>query len=95
MSGGSSAAASRTGPSGGRPKPRPTRAGGGGGRAGGRGGGPRTRWFAVALLVLGVLVGLPLAHALVGEIVALLVAAMILGFLFGRWTGPATKGKGR
>ena len=31
-------------------------------------------------------IGLPLAHAMFGEIVALLGGAMLLGFLLGRWT---------
>jgi hypothetical protein len=44
------------------------------------------RWWKVALLVLLVTVGLPLAHALFGEVVALLGSAMLLGFLLGRWT---------
>ncbi len=46
------------------------------------------RWIRVALLVLAVLVGLPLAHALFGEVVALLGSTMLLGFLVGRWTAP-------
>jgi hypothetical protein len=41
----------------------------------------------VALLVLGAVVGLPLAHALAGDVMALLLAALLLGFLVGRWTG--------
>jgi hypothetical protein len=40
----------------------------------------------VALLVALVTLGLPLAHALFGEIVAMLGGAMLLGFLVGRWT---------
>jgi hypothetical protein len=50
------------------------------------GAGAFARWWKVALLVLLVTVGLPLAHAMFGEIVALLGGAMILGFLLGRWT---------
>lgn len=46
------------------------------------------RWLRVTLLVAGVLVGLPLAHALFGEVVALLGGAVLLGFLLGRWTSP-------
>ena len=46
------------------------------------------RWARVALLVVGVVVGLPLAHAMFGEIVALLGGAATLGFLVGRWTAP-------
>ncbi|WP_237215399.1 hypothetical protein [Falsiroseomonas oryziterrae] len=44
------------------------------------------RWWKVALLVVLVTVGLPLAHAMFGEVVAMLGGAMILGFLLGRWT---------
>lgn len=46
------------------------------------------RWWKVALLVLLVLLGLPLAHALFGEVVALLGGATLFGFLLGRWTAP-------
>ncbi len=48
----------------------------------------RARWLRVALLVAAVLIGLPLAHALFGEVIALLGGAMLLGFLIGRWTAP-------
>jgi hypothetical protein len=44
------------------------------------------RWWKVALLVALATLGLPLAHALFGEVVALLGLAMLLGFLLGRWT---------
>lgn len=44
------------------------------------------RWWKVALLVALVTIGLPLAHALFGEVVALLGGAVLLGFLLGRWT---------
>ncbi len=44
------------------------------------------RWWKVALLVTLAMIGLPLAHAMFGEIVALLGGAMLLGFLLGRWT---------
>jgi hypothetical protein len=50
------------------------------------GAGALARWWKVALLVVLVTIGLPLAHAMFGEIVALLGGAMILGFLLGRWT---------
>ncbi len=46
------------------------------------------RWARVLLLVLAVVVGLPLAHAVLGEVAALLGGAVILGFLVGRWTAP-------
>ncbi len=57
-------------------------------------GGPRPplpagfRWARVALLVAAVVVGLPLAHAMFGEVAALLGGAVVLGFLVGRWTAP-------
>jgi hypothetical protein len=44
------------------------------------------RWRWVAVLVLAGVLGLPLAHALFGEVVALLGATLLLGFLLGRWT---------
>ena len=46
------------------------------------------RWTRVALLVAAVVVGLPLAHAMFGEVTALLGGATLLGFLVGRWTAP-------
>ncbi len=46
------------------------------------------RWWKVALLVLLVVIGLPLAHGLFGEVVALLGGAVLFGFLLGRWTAP-------
>jgi hypothetical protein len=48
--------------------------------------GALARWWKVALLVLLATIGLPLAHAIFGEVVALLGAALLLGFLLGRWT---------
>jgi hypothetical protein len=47
------------------------------------------RWWKVALLVALVTLGLPLAHALFGEIFALLGGAVLFGFLLGRWTATA------
>ncbi|WP_372623987.1 hypothetical protein [Falsiroseomonas sp.] len=44
------------------------------------------RWWKVALLVVLATIGLPVAHALFGEVVALLGGAVLLGFLLGRWT---------
>lgn len=44
------------------------------------------RWWKVALLVLLATLGLPLAHALLGEVAALLGLAALVGFLLGRWT---------
>lgn len=46
------------------------------------------RWWKVALLVGLVLLGLPLAHAMLGEVAALLGGAVLFGFLLGRWTLP-------
>jgi hypothetical protein len=62
-----------------RPAPRPR------GRAAARLG-AWPRWAKVALLVAMVTVGLPLAHAIFGEVVALLGGAVLFGFLLGRWT---------
>ena len=45
-----------------------------------------TRWWKVALLVTLITIGLPLAHAMFGEVVALLGGAVLFGFLLGRWT---------
>ena len=44
------------------------------------------RWWKVALLVALVTIGLPLAHAMFGEVFALLGGAILFGFLLGRWT---------
>ncbi len=46
------------------------------------------RWLWVGVLVFAVMIGLPLAHALFGEVVALLGGMMLFGFLLGRWTAP-------
>jgi hypothetical protein len=46
------------------------------------------RWLWVGVLVFAVLIGLPLAHALFGEVVALLGGMLLFGFLLGRWTAP-------
>ena len=46
------------------------------------------RWLRVLLLAAAVVVGLPLAHAMFGEVAALLGGAALLGFLVGRWTAP-------
>lgn len=71
------------------PRPRgaakPRKAGGGRGGAWGE---ALRRWWKVALLVFLVLLGLPLAHAMWGEVVALLGGAVLFGFLLGRWTAP-------
>jgi hypothetical protein len=79
----------------GAPKRRPLAQAGGAtrGSAGKRGGASARfpaafRWARVLLLVAAVVVGLPLAHAMFGEVVALLGGATLLGFLLGRWTAP-------
>jgi hypothetical protein len=56
------------------------------GRAGGAGSAAFARWWKVALLVVLATIGLPLAHAIFGEVVALLGGATLVGFLLGRWT---------
>lgn len=56
------------------------------GKASGKAAGALARWWKVVLLVLLATIGLPLAHAMFGEVVALLGGAMLLGFLLGRWT---------
>jgi hypothetical protein len=77
-------------------KPRPAR---GPGKSPGRSGSFRPplpasplagwrRWLWVGVLVFAVMIGLPLAHALFGEVVALLGGMLLLGFLLGRWTAP-------
>jgi hypothetical protein len=45
-----------------------------------------SRWWKVALLVALATIGLPIAHAIFGEVVALLGLCVLLGFLLGRWT---------
>jgi hypothetical protein len=59
------------------------------GKPSGQAGAALQRWWKVALLVLLVTIGLPLAHALFGEVAALLGGAVIFGFLLGRWTAKA------
>jgi hypothetical protein len=51
------------------------------------------RWARVALLVAAVVVGLPLAHAVLGELAALFGGAAALGFLLGRWTASPARGR--
>ncbi|HEY4253276.1 MAG TPA: hypothetical protein VGM87_18850, partial [Roseomonas sp.] len=45
------------------------------------------RWWAVAAVVAGVLIGLPLADAFVGELGAVLLGTFLGGFALGRATG--------
>jgi hypothetical protein len=44
------------------------------------------RWWKVALLVALATIGLPVGHALFGELVAIVGASVVVGFLLGRWT---------
>jgi hypothetical protein len=44
------------------------------------------RWWKVGLLVALATIGLPLGHALFGELIAIVGASMVVGFLLGRWT---------
>ena len=48
---------------------------------------PGVRWWAVAAIAATVLIGLPLAHAFVGELGAVLLGTFIAGFALGRATG--------
>jgi hypothetical protein len=78
-----------------RPKP-----GAAAGRSGGRGGArrprlpqflagmPWRRWLAVIICVAVLLVGVPLAVALVGDLGALLLLVGVGGFALGRATAP-------
>ncbi len=73
------------------PGRRPAAAAGAPRRARGGGRAPFPAWFRwarVALLVACLVVGLPVAHAVFGEVVALLGGAAALGFFVGRWTAP-------
>lgn len=45
-------------------------------------------WPRALLLASAGVVGLPLAHAMLGEAAALLSGAVLLGFVLGRWTAP-------
>lgn len=44
------------------------------------------RWWAVAAVVASVLIGLPLAHAFLGELGAILLGTFLGGFALGRAT---------
>lgn len=44
------------------------------------------RWLAVGAFVLALLVGLPLAHAMLGDIGAVLLGTFAFGFAVGRMT---------
>lgn len=49
--------------------------------------GPATRrWIFIGGFTLALLVGLPLAHALIGEVGAILLGTFALGFVVGRMT---------
>jgi hypothetical protein len=59
------------------------------------------RWLAVMICVAVLLIGVPLAHALVGDLGALLLLVGVGGFALGRATAPRPlpilprKGRGR
>jgi hypothetical protein len=44
------------------------------------------RWWVVAAVVAAVLIGLPLAHAFLGELGAVLLGTFLGGFALGRGT---------
>jgi hypothetical protein len=49
--------------------------------------GPVTRrWIFIGGFSVGLLVGLPLVHALMGEVAAILIGTFIFGFVVGRMT---------
>ena len=50
------------------------------------------RWLWVGLIVLAVMVGLPVAHALFGELGAIMLGCLLAGFALGRATAPRGKG---
>jgi hypothetical protein len=50
------------------------------------------RWLWVGLIVLAVTVGLPVAHALFGELGAIMLGCLLAGFALGRATAPRGKG---
>jgi hypothetical protein len=69
-------------------------------RAGPRKGGAATalpavwrRWLWVGVIVLAVTVGLPVAHALFGELGAIMLGCLLAGFALGRATAPRKGGK--
>jgi hypothetical protein len=51
------------------------------------------RWLWVGLIVLAVTVGLPVAHALFGELGAIILACLLAGFALGRATAPRKGGR--
>ncbi|MFC3126355.1 hypothetical protein ACFOD4_14910 [Pseudoroseomonas globiformis] len=48
------------------------------------------RWIAVLICVAVLLIGVPLAHAMLGELGALLMLVGVGGFALGRATAPGT-----
>jgi hypothetical protein len=54
---------------------------------------PWRRWLWVGLIVLAVTVGLPVAHALFGELGAIMLGCLLAGFALGRATMPKRGGK--
>jgi hypothetical protein len=51
------------------------------------------RWLWVGLIVLAVTVGLPVAHALFGELGAIVLGCLLAGFALGRATAPRKGGR--
>jgi len=49
---------------------------------------PARRWLAVVVCVAVLLIGVPLAHAMVGDLGALLLLVGVGGFALGRATAP-------
>ncbi|MCS6932714.1 MAG: hypothetical protein NZM27_10940 [Acetobacteraceae bacterium] len=54
---------------------------------------PWRRWLWVGLIVLAVTLGLPVAHALFGELGAIMLGCLLAGFALGRATAPRKGGK--
>jgi hypothetical protein len=54
---------------------------------------PWRRWLWIGVIVLAVTVGLPVAHALFGEIGALMLGCLLAGFALGRATAYRKGGK--
>lgn len=50
------------------------------------------RWLWIGLIVLAVTIGLPVAHALFGELGAIMLGCLLAGFALGRATAPRGKG---
>lgn len=51
------------------------------------------RWLYVGIIVLAITVGLPVAHALFGELGAIMLGCLLAGFALGRATAPRKGGR--